>query len=92
MRAEQCWAVPCQENSTAVQLGSPEIGKLLGDVGEGGIVRHVPVEHVVFVHLHEVEVVLQHRLGNVVAARVQEDPAVRETRLQKYVVKTDDNR
>ena len=40
----------------------------------------MPVEHVVLVHLHQVQVVSDHRLGDVVAAGVQEDTPVGESR------------
>ena len=39
-------------------LHEPELWELDGDVGEGRVVRHVPVEHVVLRHLHQVKVVL----------------------------------
>ena len=40
----------------------------------------MPVEHVVLVHLHQVQVVSDHRLGDVVTAGVQEDASVGEAR------------
>ena len=40
----------------------------------------MPVKHVVLVHLHQVEVVSDHGLGNVVPAGVQEDAPVGEAR------------
>ena len=40
----------------------------------------MPVEHVVLVHLHQVQVVPDHRLGDVVPAGVQEDAPVGEPR------------
>ena len=38
----------------------------------------MPVEHVVFVHLHQVQVVSDHTLGNVMSAGVDEDASVSE--------------
>ena len=38
----------------------------------------MPVEHVILVHLHQVEVVPDHRLGDVVSAGVQQDAPVGE--------------
>ena len=49
----------------------PEIRKLGGHIWKGGVVSHVPVKHVELVHLHQVQVVLDHWLGDVVPASVQ---------------------
>ena len=51
---------------------SPEIRKSLWDVGKGVVVSHVPVEHVELVHLHQVQVVPQHWLSDVVPADIEQ--------------------
>ena len=56
----------------------PQIGKLLGHVRKGGIVSDVPVKHVVFVHLHQVQVVFDDALGDVMSAGVNQDTTVGE--------------
>ena len=49
----------------------PQIRKLDGHLWEGRVIGHMPVEHVELVHLHQVQVVLEHRLGDVVPANIQ---------------------
>ena len=51
---------------------SPEIRKSLWDVGKGVVVSHVPVEHVELVHLHQVQVVPQDWLSDVVPADIEQ--------------------
>ena len=58
----------------------PEVGEALGDIWEGVVVRHVPVEDIELVHLHQVEVVPYDGLGDVVTRRVDQDSAVGEPR------------
>ena len=48
----------------------PHVGELFGLVWKGWVIDDVPVEHIELVHLHQVQVGLQHRLCSVVSEAV----------------------
>ena len=58
-------------SSIIIACEPPHVGELFGLVWKGRVIDDVPVEHIELVHLHKVQVVLDHGLGDVVPASVQ---------------------
>ena len=57
-------------SSIIIAFERPHVGELFGLVWKGRVIDDVPVEHIELVHLHQVQVGLQHRLCNVVSEGV----------------------
>ena len=57
-------------SSIIIACERPHVGELFGLVWKGRVIDDVPVEHIELVHLHQVQVGLQHRLCNVVSEGV----------------------
>ena len=57
-------------SSIIIACEPPHVGELFGLVWKGRVIDDVPVEHIELVHLHQVQVGLQHRLCNVVSEGV----------------------
>ena len=47
-------------SSIIIAFGRPHVGELFGLVWKGRVIDDVPVEHIELVHLHQVQVVLDH--------------------------------
>ena len=57
-------------SSIIIACERPHVGELFGLVWKRRVIDDVPVEHIELVHLHQVQVGLQHRLCNVVSEGV----------------------
>ena len=57
-------------SSIIIACEPPHVGEFFGLVWKGRVIDDVPVEHIELVHLHQVQVGLQHRLCDVVSEGV----------------------
>ena len=57
-------------SSIIIAFERPHVGELFGLVWKRRVIDDVPVEHIELVHLHQVQVGLQHRLCDVVSVGV----------------------
>ena len=57
-------------SSIIIACERPHVGELFRLVWKGRVIDDVPVEHIELVHLHQVQVGLQHRLCDVVSVGV----------------------